>query len=50
VLQPDEEAELEITLDTRRFAGRKICSAYLQTDNGKLMETIFKITVEVPVE
>jgi len=46
VLQPFEEGELEISLDTRKFAGRKTFSAYLQTDNGKFMETILRITVD----
>jgi hypothetical protein len=53
VLQPYEEGELEIAVDTRRFVGRKTFSTYLQTDNGKLMETILNITVDAqdpPVE
>jgi hypothetical protein len=46
VIQPFEVGELEISLDTRRFVGRKTFSAYLQTDNGKLMETILNITID----
>ena len=53
VIPPFEQGELEISLDTRRFFGRKTVSMYVQTDNGTLMETVFVITADAqdpPVE
>jgi hypothetical protein len=46
VLEPNEEGRIEIVLDTRRFQGPKTVALYLQTDNGKRMETIFYITAD----
>jgi len=46
VLQPYEEGNLEITLETSRFRGQKKFTVYLQTDNGKVTETRFYITAD----
>jgi len=46
VLQPSEEGKVEAFLDTRRFRGRKTCAGYLETDDGKTMETLFYIKAD----
>jgi hypothetical protein len=47
VLQPWEEGELEISLDTRLYSGHTTIFTWLHTDNGKLMYTYFLITADV---
>jgi hypothetical protein len=42
VLQPNEEGKVEISLDTRRFRGRRTYALFLQMDNGKT--TVFHVT------
>jgi hypothetical protein len=46
VLEPGEEGQLEFSLDTRRFFGRRTQDMYLKTDNGKVVETIFRIIAD----
>jgi hypothetical protein len=43
VLQPNEEGELEILLDTRKFTGNKRIAVYVTLDNGRL--TTVRLTV-----
>jgi hypothetical protein len=44
VLQPNEEGRVEISLDTRRFSGRRTWSLVLEMNDGKKMVTRFTIT------
>ena len=48
LLQPHEEGEVEISLDTRRFRGHKTRTLYmtLRTDNGKSMIVIFRVSAD----
>jgi hypothetical protein len=43
VLQPNEEGQLEISLDTSKFRGPRRCSLLLHTENGKKTVTRFII-------
>jgi hypothetical protein len=46
LLQPGEEAQLNVSLDTRRFKGRRTCRVLVETDNGKPTVTTFYVTAD----
>jgi hypothetical protein len=47
LLAAHEEAELVVTVDTRRFRGRRTYPIYLVTDTGKKrVETVFYVTAD----
>lgn len=48
VLQPHEEGDVEVTVDARRFRGRRSFTVYLQTDNGTAMTTLLQVTADSP--
>jgi hypothetical protein len=45
-LQPLEEAQLKVSLDTCRFKGRKTYRVVVEADNGKPMVSVFSVTAD----
>jgi hypothetical protein len=43
VLQPNEEGQVEISLDTKRFQGPRRFSLLLRMDNGKKIVTMITV-------
>jgi hypothetical protein len=46
VLQPGQQATVEIVVDTRRFVGPRSAALYLSAENDRLMVTVFTITAD----
>lgn len=49
VLKPHEEAQLQITLDTIRFRGRRTYPVYLETKGETTTVTAFSVTADCQV-
>jgi hypothetical protein len=46
VLQPNEETQLKVSLDTTRFVGPKTLRVLVETDGGTPMVTVFWLTAD----